>query len=252
VNCKRVANSGYIYPPKNRQRMKKILLFEDDLNLAFMLTDGLESEGFEIEHHAEGNKDLIAFTNSTPDIVLLDVNLKGSMNGFEVGHKIRQHSHVPIIFITSRTQIEDLQQGFSIGNVDYMKKPFGIRELVLRINEMIKRSHSHTTSLSKIKIGNYDFVPAELTLYLSNEKIKLQKNECAVLAMLVQNSPNVVNKNEILESVWDDDELKQKEASLHNILSLLRSKLSQDKNIIIETIPKVGWKLTVNALSVKS
>jgi len=228
--------------------MKKILLFEDDLNLAFMLTDGLESEGFEIKHYAEGNKGLIAFTNSTPDIVLLDVNLKGTMNGFEVGHTIRQQSNVPIIFTTSRTLIEDLQQGFSIGNVDYMKKPFGIRELVLRINEMIKRSQSHAATLPKIAIGNYDFVPAELNLYVGNEKIKLQKNECAVLTLLVQNSQKVVKKNEILESVWDDADLKQKEASLHNILSSLRSKLSKDKNIVIETIPKVGWKLMVNKI----
>jgi len=113
---------------------------------------------------------------------------------------------------------------------------------------MINRSQSHITALPKIAIGNYDFIPSELNLYVGNEKIKLQKNECAVLALLVQKSPNVVNKNEILESVWDDVDLKQKEASLHNILSSLRNKLSKDKNIVIETIPKIGWKLTVNRI----
>ncbi len=226
--------------------MKKILLIEDDSNLAFMLTDGLESEGFDVLHHTEGNAGLIAFTNNIPDIVLLDVNLKAVMNGFEVGRRIRQQSNVPIIFTTSRTQIEDLQQGFSIGNVDYLKKPFGIRELVMRINEMISRSQNNFIPCTKIEIGSYEFVPSELNLYCNDEIIKLQKNECAVLTLLAENRNKVVNKNEILGSVWNDAELKQKEASLHNILSSLRNKLSRDKNIGIDTIPKVGWKLTIN------
>jgi two-component system, OmpR family, response regulator TrcR len=242
-----VANSGFIYPPKNLRRMKKILLFEDDLNLAFMLTDGLEREAFEIEHHAEGKTGLITFTNSKPDIVLLDVNLKGSMNGFEVGNLIRLQSNVPIIFITSRTMIEDLQQGFSIGNVDYLKKPFGIRELVLRINELLTRNQTALvtpeTSEDKYKIGSYLFNSAENCFRLGDEKIHLQNNESAVMKLLCGNIGKVVSKKEILESVWNDGDLKQKEASMHNILSSLRIKLSKDESIIIETIPKIGWKL---------
>src|ERR1035437_7370232 len=120
--------------------MKKILLIEDDANLAFMVTDGLESEGFNVFHMTNG-EDLIdtmdEFVAHPPDIILLDVNLKGKMNGFERSKKIRQRSQVPIIFTTSRTQIDDIQEGFTAGNVHYLKKPFGIRELVLRINELL-------------------------------------------------------------------------------------------------------------------
>lgn len=225
--------------------MNKILLIEDDANLAFMLVDGLESEGFEITHHAEGEKGLIAFENYKPDLVLLDVNLKGIMNGFETGRKLRQQSPVPIIFTTSRSQIEDLQQGFSIGNVDYLRKPFGIRELVLRINEMISRNKPAFAVNMKYQIGSYVLISTELNLCLNDSKIKLQKNECAVLTLFAEKINQVVTKNEILESVWEDGELKLKEASLHNILSSLRSKLNQDANVIIETIPKIGWKLSV-------
>ena len=229
--------------------MKKILLIEDDANLAFMLKDGLESEGFNVFHITNAEEvveTMNDFMLHVPDLILLDVNLKGAIDGFELSKKIRQKSQIPIIFTTARTQIEDLQQGFSIGNVDYLKKPFGIRELVLHINEMIYRSQHTLTQQTKLEIGNYIFVPSELNLYVGNEKIKLQKNECEVLAMLAENRNKVLNKNVILESVWADAELKQKEASLHNILSALRSKLSKDKNIGIETIPRIGWKLKVN------
>ena len=229
--------------------MKKILLIEDDANLAFMLKDGLESEGFNVFHITNAEEvveTMDDFMLHVPDLILLDVNLKGAIDGFELSKKIRQKSQIPIIFTTARTQIEDLQQGFSIGNVDYMKKPFGIRELVLHINEMISRSQHTLTQQTKLEIGNYIFVPSELNLYVGNEKIKLQKNECEVLALLAENRNKVLNKNVMLESVWADAELKQKEASLHNILSALRSKLSKDKNIGIETIPKIGWKLKVN------
>jgi DNA-binding response OmpR family regulator len=226
--------------------MKKILLIEDDANLAFMLVDGLESEGFNVFHITNAEEvveTMDDFMLHVPDLILLDVNLKGAIDGFELSKKIRQKSQIPIIFTTARTQIEDLQQGFSIGNVDYLKKPFGIRELVLHINEMISRWQHTLIPQSKLEIGNYVFVPTELNLYIGNEKIKLQKNECAVLALLAENRNNVVNKNEILESVWNDGELKQKEASLNNILSSIRNKLSLDKNIGVDTIPKVGWKL---------
>ena len=206
--------------------MKKILLIEDDANLAFMLKDGLESEGFNVFHITNAEEvveTMNDFMLHVPDLILLDVNLKGAIDGFELSKKIRQKSQIPIIFTTARTQIEDLQQGFSIGNVDYLKKPFGIRELVLHINEMIYRSQHTLTQQTKLEIGNYIFVPSELNLYVGNEKIKLQKNECEVLAMLAENRNKVLNKNVILESVWADAELKQKEASLHNILSALRS-----------------------------
>lgn len=236
--------------------MKKILLIEDDANLAFMVTDGLESEGFDVFHMNNG-EDLIdamdEFIAHPPDIILLDVNLKGKMNGFELSKKIRQRSQVPIIFTTSRTQIEDIQEGFKTGNVDYLKKPFGIRELVLRMNEMLSRNQTAPAwngnlkieSNKTYKIGIYLFNPAESNFQFGDEKIHLQKNESAVLKLLCENIGKVVTKNEILESVWNDEDLKQKEASMHNILSSLRIKLSKDENIVIETIPKIGWKFIV-------
>jgi len=224
----------------------KVLLIEDDSNLAYMVTDGLESEGFAVRHLSEGEKALQAQADFRPDIILLDVNLKGVMNGFEVSKKIRQRSQVPVIFTTSRTQIEDMQEGFGIGHVDYLKKPFGVRELILRINELLSRSSKPQATTQTYPVGNFIFSVSEHLLQIGNVKIHLQKNECAVLTLLLKNRGQVVHKNCILESVWNEDtDVKTKEASLHNILSSLRHKLSTDNRIHIETIPKIGYKLTI-------
>ena len=228
--------------------MKKVLLIEDDSNLAFMITDGLESEGFSVFHMTNGEEMMAEMDNfimHTPDIILLDVNLKGAMNGFELSKKIRKHSQIPIIFTTSRTQIQDIQEGYKIGNVDYLKKPYGIRELVLRINELLSRYPVIRGNEKLFYLGSFVFSPASQCLQRADEMNHLQKNECAVLKILCENLGKVVTKTTILESVWEDEDLKQKEASLHNILSFLRGKLKTDKTVKLESIPKMGWKLTV-------
>ncbi|MDP4269727.1 MAG: response regulator transcription factor [Bacteroidota bacterium] len=228
----------------------KVLLIEDDANLAFMLIDGLESEGFEVLHLNKGEEALKAFERFSPDIILLDVNLKGVLNGFEVGRTVRQSSNIPIIFTTARTQYEDLQQGFGIGNVDYLKKPYSIRELSLRINALlsrpgnqpaIERNSQHTDK----KIGKYLFNPVEHCLTIDQETIHLPKNECLVLNLLVDKQGKVVQRNDILNAVWGEKEGFMRESSLNNILSSLRSKLSSDSQVVIQSIPKVGCKLII-------
>jgi len=225
--------------------MKKILLIEDDANLAFMVTDGLEGSGFEVLHLTKGEVVIETLKKFQPDITLLDVNLKGAMNGFEVSKAIRQISQVPIIFTTSRTQIKDMQEGYKVGNVDYLKKPFGVRELILRINELLSRVNPKPT-IPAIHIGRLIFSASEHWIQIAEDKIHLQKNECVVLNLLLENIGKVLSRNEILAAVWEDDEdLKSKEASLHNILSGLRTKLSADGKVSIVTIPKIGYKLTM-------
>lgn len=226
--------------------MKKILLVEDDSNLAFMLTDGLEGEEFEVLHFVEGEKAIKVLSDFDPDIVLLDVNIQGMMDGFDVARRIRESSQVPVIFTTSRSLIEDIQKGFQIGNVDYLKKPYGIRELVLRIHELINRYPKQHHGHKSYQIGQFFFVPSEQNLKVTEEKIRLQKNESVVLSLLCENEGLVVTKNDIIECLWDDDEdQRQKEQSMYNIISSLRNKLCVDNKIKIEAVPKVGWKLIV-------
>ncbi|MEA4937193.1 MAG: response regulator transcription factor [Paludibacter sp.] len=225
--------------------MKKILLIEDDINLAFIIIEELKVEGFNIIHLINGDNALSIINDFKPNIVLLDVNLQTTLNGFEIARRIRFQSNIPILFTTSRTLSEDLKTGFSIGNVDYLKKPFGICELVLRINELLSRNTKQSEPAKQFQIGKFIFNPFEkILLYNDSKKITLKMNESSVLYLLCTNIHNVVTKDEILKTVWDDFELRQKEASLYNIISALRDKLSDDNSIIIKTYTKTGWKLT--------
>lgn len=229
--------------------MKRVLLVEDDDNMSFMITDGLEAEGFEVLSFQEGAKALDAILDYVPDIVLMDVNLKGALDGFGTAKRIRtSNTYLPILFITSRNQIEDLKQGFSIGNMDYLKKPFGMGELVLRINELLMKNQLKSENLDEsdvIYLGRYSFYPSKFCLHIDKEEITLRKSECRVLLMLCQNINNVVNKIDILHHIWDTTDPKSKEASLDNVLHVLRIKLSQDQSIALNTIPRVGYMLKV-------
>ncbi|MFZ4455125.1 MAG: response regulator transcription factor [Bacteroidales bacterium] len=227
--------------------INKVLLIEDDVNLAFMLIDGLESEGFEIHHIARGEEAIEVFLEFEPNIILLDVNLKGVMTGFEASREIRKRSDVPIIFTTSRAQFEDLQEGFQIGNVDYLKKPYSIRELGLRIKGLLMRyEHAEKAKSAddenRIHLANYVFSPMEQTLQ-NIDTIRLMKNESLVLEYLCKHVNEVVTKKELLEFVWGDGEIQARENSLYNILTSLRTKLSGDSHVSIQTISKVGYKL---------
>jgi len=235
--------------------MRKILLIEEDAYQATMLFDGLKDEGFDVFHlrnEEELLNELDSFILYPPDLILLGVNLQGKMDGFELSKKIRQKSRIPIIFHSDRIQIDDLQKGFQIGNVDYLKRPFLFPELILRIYELLARNQPPPALQEKhvLKtvhhIGNYIFLPAELSLQFNDIKIHLPKNESEVLKLLCENEGKVMTKNEVLAFVWDERDLKQKEPSLHNILCSLRSKLINDKRIEIRTIQKVGFLLVIN------
>lgn len=232
--------------------MMKVLLIEDDANLAFMLTDGMESEGYEVLHFTCGEDALATFKESRPDIILLDVNLKGEMDGFEVGNKIRQMSNTPVIFTTARTQFDDLQKGFALGNVDYLKKPYSIRELCLRINALTTRPKTtnpdvaYCCQLQDRILGKFTFTPQEHLLVIDDSSIHLPKNECAVLVLLSNDPGKVVPRNDILNAVWGEQAGFLRESSLNNVLSSLRSKLTADPRITIQSILKVGCKLIVN------
>ena len=229
--------------------MKKILLIEDDPNLAFMLIDGLENEGHKVVHINRGEDALSTFEKFSPNIVLCDVNLKGKMTGFEASRKLRERSDIPIIFTTARTQIEDLQEGFKIGNVDYLKKPYSIRELHLRITALLSRYEEakaqRLREIGGVQLANFVFSPSDHTLQ-NIDTIHLQKNECTVLSLLCDNLEKVVTKKELLDKIWGEDDGKMRDASLNNIVCALRTKLSGDLTITILTVPKIGYKLSLN------
>lgn len=238
--------------------MPKILLVEDDTNLAFMIADGIESEGFETETFASAEEALPAFSEFKPDMVFTDVNLKGEMDGFELARQIRKVSDTPVIFITSRTQVEDLKKGYEIGNIDYLKKPFGLSELLLRANELFSRMKATPGPSRSAFIGRYTFSPAEHLLYLDGGEIHLNPTETKILDILNRKKGEIVSKAEINNhSITISEgngnkgkpEKKSKtslnEGTFYNAVTSLREKLSRDENVSIGVVSGMGYKLTV-------
>jgi Response regulators consisting of a CheY-like receiver domain and a winged-helix DNA-binding domain len=226
----------------------KIIFIEDDPDLAFMLEDSLESEGFEVIHELNGNNLMELIRNTHPDILILDVNLTEGADGFTLGKQIRNKGiNIPIIFSTGRTQIDDLKEGYSIGNVDYVKKPYSARELKLHINEMLRnrQQKENKESESGFRIGNYIFMPQEHLLKHNETIIVLTRKENTLLEILYENKNTVVTKEQLVNRIWGESDYKMKENSLNNLLSAIRRNLSLDSNVAIVTISKKGYKLEI-------
>jgi len=226
----------------------KIIFIEDDPDLAFMLEDYLKSERFEVIHELNGKNLMELIRNTHPDILILDVNLTEGADGFTLGKQIRNKGiNIPIIFSTGRTQIDDLKEGYSIGNVDYVKKPYSARELKLHIDEMLRNRQRKENEESKsgIRIGNYIFMPQEHLLKHNETIIVLTRKENTLLEILYENKNTVVTKEQLVNRIWGESDYKMKENSLNNLLSTIRKNLSLDSDISIVTIPKKGCKLKV-------
>lgn len=230
--------------------MTKVLLIEDDNNLSFMIAEGLEEQGFETHIYSNAEDAFRDFNKITPEIVLTDVNLEGETDGFKFARQLRLISNVPVIFITARTQIEDLKEGYQIGNMDYLKKPFGMSELVLRMNELLSRSPNTGFDNGWKQIGNYLFSPIEQCLQIQNEKIHLNPTEAVVLCILSDNIEKIVNKEVIgvaMNNYKEVGRLKNtlNEGTFYNAITTLREKLKRDQRIVLESISKTGYRLGI-------
>lgn len=223
--------------------MQKILIIEDDLNIGTALTGAIERQGTKVHYLTSGSKALEEFDNFSPDVVILDVNLNEKEDGFEIGRKIRYKSNVPIIFTTSREETVDLLEGFSIPNTDYIRKPYRMTEVLLRIQKFGYKEPQ--TKKETINISQYNFCPSEQLLQFNCEKIHLNNYETAVLTLLCRHRNAYITREELIKQVWGETQTGLKAASLNNTLSRLKKHLDKDKQLQIASVIKLGVKLEV-------
>lgn len=223
----------------------RILYVEDDQNLAFVTRDNLEKKGYEVTLCYDGLTAIQAFQQERYDLCILDVMLP-KVDGFNVAQKIRdKDSHVPILFLTAKSLLEDKIQGFQTGADDYITKPFSIEELAYKIEVFIKRSIVHTeldTERNTFTIGTYTFDFKELSLRTGSDEYKLTLREAELLRMFCMNANQVVKRDDILKQVWGEDDYYIGR-SLDVFVSRLRKYFEKDRNIQIENIRSVGFKL---------
>ncbi|MES2762333.1 MAG: response regulator transcription factor [Bacteroidota bacterium] len=223
----------------------KILYAEDDQTLAYLTKDNLEQQNYEVLHVADGKLCLDEFKNGTYDVCVLDIMLP-KMDGFELATEIRKmNSEIPIIFLSAKTLKEDRIKGLRLGADDYLVKPFSIEELILKIEIFLKRSSKRTIGNEKTyTIGAYNFDTVNYTLTKGLKKVTLTKREADLLRLLIENANVVLKREDILKTLWGDDDYFMGR-SLDVFISRLRKILADEKHISIENIHGIGFKFSV-------
>lgn len=229
------------------QDLIKVLLVEDELTLAMIIKDTLEENGFDIHTAADGEEGVRLFFNLHPDVVVADVMMP-RMDGFEMVRRIRQtDKQTPILFLTARSAINDVVEGFELGANDYLKKPFGMQELIIRIKSLAGKAFifSEARQDTRFEIGDYQFDSITQVLTHSQARQELSHRESEILKRLCANRDQVVNTQNVLLDLWGDDSFFNSR-SLHVFITKLRHKLSYDPRIRIVNVRGVGYKMIVN------
>lgn len=221
----------------------KILLAEDDRNLAFVIKDNLQDEGFDVIHASDGEAAWQQFQKNDFDICLLDVNMP-LRDGFSLAKRIRVESDmIPIIFITAKSLEEDRIKGFNTGADDYISKPFSIKELVLRINVFLRRSKKlQSDVLEEYHIGKLRFAYTEMKIYVDNEIISLTQREADLLRFFAQHINKILKREEVLLNVWGKDDYFLGR-SMDVFITKLRKHFKSDPEVVLETIHGIGFRL---------
>jgi len=222
----------------------KILFVEDEADLTMIVSDTLKGQGYEVVTAENGIAGLEKFKAESADIIVADVMMP-RMDGFSMAREIRKLSpNVPILFLTAKSTIEDVEEGFEIGANDYLKKPFELRELIVRIKALLRRSGADRRMDVKIPLGRYTFNISAQTLSLGDRTTELSHFESKLLELLVSNLEKTVDASELMITVWQRDEPSNRN-SLHGYIHKLRRMLRHDPSISIINQRGFGYMLTI-------
>lgn len=225
----------------------KILYVEDEVFLAKIVKESLEGRGYQITMIHNGSKAIQAFEKSIPDICLLDVMLPG-MDGFQLGERIREiDPKVPIIYLTAKTETEDLVKGFKSGGNDYIRKPFSLEELVVRIENLLQlkleSKAAKKEAVAVYQISSFEFEPGILEIRHNGSTTKLSHKENELLKLLVTHAQQTIDRSTILKEIWGDDHFFNSR-NLDVYITKLRNRFKSDPNIQIITLKGVGYRFT--------
>lgn len=222
------------------KRLKKILLIEDDLDVARELSLSLRRWDLEVELIDNFNNIVKEFIDKKPSLLLVDINLP-FYDGFYWCQKIREYSKVPIIFLSSRDSNMDIIMGMNNGGDDYITKPFSVDVLVSKINALLRRSYDYTSSDSLVYY-NDAVLDIERCIFRYNDKeIELTKNEIKMLSLLIKNKGKIVSREKLMMLLWNDDEFVSDNTLTVNV-TRLRVKIKElGLDDIIKTKKGIGY-----------
>jgi len=219
---------------------KKLLLLEDDITLNETVVDYFESIGFSVTPVYDGNSAQDAIYEDTFDLFLLDVNVP-DINGFDILKNTRdQGISTPAIFITSLNSMTDLENGYDSGCDDYIRKPFALKELKLRVESILKRDFFHNSN-SKVEIDSNIYYDTHSDLLsIDDSEVQLNNKDAKLLKLFLQHEDEILSHETIYATLWDYGE-DISESALRTYIKNLRKYLGKEK---IVSIKKLGYKFT--------
>jgi DNA-binding response OmpR family regulator len=219
----------------------KVLYVEDEIFLAKIVMDTLRDRGYEVIHESDGGKALQKFSNEKPDVCVLDIMLPNK-DGFTIADEIREKdTQVPIIFLSAKSQPSDVVNGFKLGGNDYIRKPFSIEELIVRIENVLKTKEEPIPDQEEVNIGQYTFNIKRQTLNSQYEQRKLSYRESELLRLLYENRDKIVERSEILTLLWGSDSFFNSR-NLDVYVTKIRNYLKNDPSREIITIKGIGYR----------
>lgn len=218
-------------------------MVEDDSTLSMIVSETLQRDGFDVMTAGNGEEGFRMFTRHGADLIVADVMMP-EMDGFEMGRKIRQiNRSVPLLFLTAKSGIEDIVEGFELGGNDYLKKPFKMLELIVRIKALLGRNIRDENN--RLEIGNYTLdVSTQLLMYPEKESIELSLIETRLMKELIANAGYTVNASTMMQLIWQRDDPYSRN-SLHGFIHKLRHYLRYDPSISLLNQRGTGYMLTI-------
>lgn len=219
----------------------KILLAEDEMALGTIIKESLETRGFEVLFCTNGEQALNTYRTEKPELLVLDVMMP-KKDGFTLVKEIRaENEKIPVIFLTSKSRTEDVVEGFGLGGNDYLKKPFSMEELIVRIHALLDRKRKRESS-EEVSIGKYRFNLSKQKLVFGEQELTLTHREAQLLFRLSENRNAVTDRSLILTQLWGNDDFFNAR-SMDVFITKLRKKLSEDETVEILNIRGYGYKL---------
>lgn len=223
----------------------KVLYIEDETFLAKIVSETLESRGYDVILEEDGGKAVQKFIEVKPDVCVLDIMLPNK-DGFAIADEIREKdTAVPIIFLSAKSQTADVVAGFSLGANDYIRKPFSIEELIVRIENVLRNKAATPELQEEARIGQYLFNSLRQTLHHPAEQRKLSYRESELLRLLYENRDKIVERSEILILLWGSDSFFNSR-TLDVYITKLRGYLKHDPSIEIITIKGIGYRFVMS------
>lgn len=224
----------------------KILYVEDEIFLARIVSETLQGKGYDVVTVHDGDHAIDKFKEAKPDVCILDIMLPNK-DGFTIADEIRElNQDVPILFLSAKSAASDVVAGFQSGGNDYIRKPFSMEELIVRIEHVLKARNSQQANVEDgVSLGQYTFNSRRQTLVHPKEQRKLSFRENELLKLLYNNKDRVVERKDILNLLWGSDSFFNSR-NLDVYITKLRNYLKLDPNIQIITIKGLGYRFVLN------